>query len=257
MKSFSVIIPSFNSSEFIKDSIMSVIYQSFSDFEVLVIDNASSDRTIEIIKDIRDERIRIISERDDGIYDAMNKGVLLARGKYVHILNSDDKYSSSEVLQNVISEFDKNPNIAIIYSGIRYVSRLNGKLTRYWIPSEFSQVKLRIGWHPPHPGVFVRRDVFQRSGGFKTNFGVTGDFDWLLRVFKDELTETKRLNKICVDMRLGGASDKDSLTKVRGLKNVFRIHKTVFNSSSLALMAVFYRVVSKLIMKMRGILSNG
>lgn len=250
MPIFSIIIPCYNSATYIRENLRSVLNQSFVDYEIIIVDNVSVDDTLAIIKSFDDDRIQIVSEPDNGIYDAMNKGLSLRNGELVHILNSDDKYSSDTVLQDIFDEF-KLRNVDIIYSGIRYVSRNGDRKLHKWIPTRFNKLLLMLGWHPPHPGVFVHSRVYQSVGNFKTEYGVTGDYEWLLRVFNNDMIQTKLLKKICVDMRLGGASDKDFLTKLNGWISVFNIHRVVFNSSILSLLAIILRIATKLIRQLR------
>ena len=134
MPVFSIIIPCYNSEEFIRENIYSVVNQSFKDFEIIVIDNVSLDNTREIIESFNDKRIQIVSEPDSGIYDAMNKGLSLINGELVHILNSDDKYSSNMVLQNIFDDF-RLFDVELIYTGIRYISRSNCEILHTWMPS--------------------------------------------------------------------------------------------------------------------------
>jgi len=251
MPVFSIIIPCYNSEEFIRENIYSVVNQSFKDFEIIVIDNVSLDNTREIIESFNDKRIQIVSEPDSGIYDAMNKGLSLINGELVHILNSDDKYSSNMVLQNIFDDF-RLFDVELIYTGIRYISRSNCEILHTWMPSCYTKLGLFLGWHPPHPGVFVHSKVYRRLGYYDTNYGVTGDYEWLLRVFNKGNARSKLLAQICVEMRSGGASDKDLLTKLSGLKSVYDIHYKVYKSSIFAVLAVILRIATKLIRKLNG-----
>lgn len=249
---FSIIVPTFNSVSMVGENIKSILSQSITNLEVIIVDNRSTDGTLELLNSLSDQRVNIICENDLGIYDAMNKGIAAARGKYLHVLNSDDRYSHDNVLSNILFLFNSNEKTNLIYSGIKYFSRKTGRYSSEWLPSCYSPKKLKLGWHPPHPGIFAKKSIFENIGAFDLSFGVTSDLEWLIRVFKHELTIPLRLDEVTVDMRQGGASDASLRVKYRGLKTVYRIHRKAFGSSKLASTAVIFRILSKSFFKLRG-----
>jgi glycosyltransferase involved in cell wall biosynthesis len=154
--------------------------QSISDFEYVVIDGASTDGTLEVIREMTiGINVRVTSERDAGIYDAMNKGVRIARGKWLYFLNAGDRFADDGVLERVLATFNKSPKIKLGYGDVIYCAKGQQRLVRFdWLR----------GWnlrfeHLCHQAVFARRDLFERLGGFDLRFRINADWDWLLRAF--------------------------------------------------------------------------
>lgn len=208
MRKISIITVSLNSSATIKKTIESVVSQKNICIEYLIIDGASTDGTLEIIKEYASKYsfIRWISEKDTGIYDAMNKGVLLATGDIIGILNSDDYYCSDDVLNTVYNCIEDN-KIDSCYGNLVYSNKRNGKIYRYWKSGEFQNFK--YGWMPPHPSFFVKKEIYQKYGLFRMDCGVNADYELMLRFLQINKITTVWINKLFVCMRMGGASNKN------------------------------------------------
>ena len=152
----SIITPTFNSENFISSNINSIKIQTYNNFEHIIIDNKSKDKTLEIIKN-EGKNSKIISESDNGIYHAFNKGITLATGDVISIINSDDYLADDKVLENVISVFNSH-DIDIVYGNIKYVKRDNkNKIVRFWRSSTYIPKMFYLGWSPPHPSFFVKK----------------------------------------------------------------------------------------------------
>lgn len=208
---FSVITVCLNSEKTIRKTLESIKNQTFQDFEHLIIDGVSSDSTLQIVNEYNHAK-KVISEKDEGIYFAMNKGLQNASGDILCFLNADDFYADSEVLKNVAELFEKS-KAEIVYGDLQYISE-TGKILRFWRSSDFEIKMLQKGWMPPHPTVFFKRSVYEKFGGFDTSFTIAADYDWILRVFKQN-NLTSYLPKGLVNMTIGGESN-------RSLKNIFK-----------------------------------
>lgn len=206
---FTIITVCFNSADVILENLDSVKKQTFKNFEHIFIDGKSQDKTVKIINEYSLANKIIISEPDEGIYDAMNKGIRISKGEYIIFLNSDDFFINNTVLEKVNSCVRKiMPDI--IYSDIIYVSKINSKkVIRKWVSGIFKKSKLKFGWMPPHPGITIRKSVLVGAGGFDKSFRISGDYDLLLRIFSINTIKIKYLNIFTVAMKTGGVSNNN------------------------------------------------
>jgi glycosyltransferase len=201
----SIITAAFNSEKTIYDTLQSVASQSYSNIEHIIIDGASKDSTLKVVSEFN-HLAQLISEPDNGIYDAMNKGIQLASGDIIGILNSDDVYNNEYVIQDVVDQF-KSSKAEGIYGNLVFVDSINlEKIKRKWNAGNHSERKWLFGWMPPHPTFFVKRTVYQNYGLFDTSFSSSADYELMLRVIYKNKINVSYLNKILVKMRLGGKS---------------------------------------------------
>lgn len=190
----------------IADAIRSVQTQTYDAVEHLIIDGASTDGTLEIVEALRTPAMRMSSEPDDGIYDALNKGLALATGDVLGLVHSDDLLADDGVLTDVAAEF-ADPAVEAVYGDLEYVAAdAPERVVRYWRSGEFSREKLRRGWMPPHPTLFVRRSVIERHGAYDTSYRIAADYDAVLRWFGAGI-EVRYIPRVLVRMRLGGESN--------------------------------------------------
>jgi glycosyltransferase involved in cell wall biosynthesis len=202
----SIVTVSFNAAETIKQTLDSINKQSFKNWEHIIIDGLSTDETSVIVGNNSDPRRIFLSEKDEGIYDAMNKGLYLAKGNYVIILNSDDRFANSNVLQNLYDIF-VTKNCDVIYSGIAFIDSAGKRLAK-WIPEKFTKGSYVSGFHTPHPGFFVRRNLYEDLGQFDTNLKIAADFDLMLRFMEAENIMLEHYAVVTVEQRTNGASAK-------------------------------------------------
>ncbi len=206
----SIITATYNSSSTVRDTIESVLKQSYQDYEYIIIDGASKDKTIEVVKEYEHRfngRLKWISEPDKGIYDAMNKGIELATGDVVGILNSDDFFTSDDVLERVANEFHSESTLDAIYGDIHFVKDEDlTKCTRYYSSSYFRPWLLRFGFMPAHPSFYVRKEVYQKYGLYDLQFRTSSDFEMMVRLFGKNKIKAKYIHKDFVTMRTGGES---------------------------------------------------
>jgi glycosyltransferase involved in cell wall biosynthesis len=227
----SIITVCFNSEETIEDTIKSVDSQKHIDVEHIVIDGASTDSTIDIIK--RHKSIsKFVSEKDRGIYDAMNKGIALATGDVIGTLNADDFYANDNVLENVAKVF-LDSNIKACYGDLVYVNQKNTeKIVRYWKSQNYESGLFKSGWMPAHPTFFVRNSVYDKLGGFDLDYRIAADFELLFRLIEQNKIKTKYIPKVMVKMRLGGTTNKNLSNVITQNKEIIAILKKQYSDLS-------------------------
>lgn len=203
----SIITVCLNSAEAIEDCIESVSKQTHPDIEHIIIDGSSTDGTVEIINTHKDKIFKFVSEPDDGIYNAMNKGIKVSRGDVVTTLNSDDMYASRNIVHQM-SEFIEKHKFDAAYGDLVYVDRDNiEKVTRYWKAGYYQKGAFRYGWTPPHPTFFCRRGLFEKYGFFDRRFKIAADFELMLRFIEKNRIKFGYLPKVIVKMRRGGRAN--------------------------------------------------
>lgn len=237
----SIITVCFNAAKYIEDNITSVNNQDYSNLEHIFIDGLSNDNTVSIIKNMVRTNHILISEPDLGIYNAMNKGINLASGEYMIFLNSDDMFSD----HNIITKYAKTINqesADIVFSDILFSQR-NSKnnIIRTWKAGNFDKRKLKFGWMPPHPGVIIKAEIFKKFGGFDEKFKISGDYDFLLRVFSGFEGKIVYLNSVSVIMRHGGVSSQNYKNTFRKWKEDFTAIKQ--NNVGSILTVLFKRII--------------
>jgi glycosyltransferase len=206
----SIITAVYNSKDTIEDCLKSVASQTYKDVEHIIIDGGSTDGTMEVIENNKYKIInnKLLSEPDEGIYDALNKGIKLATGDVIGLLHSDDIYFDENVLTKVAKVFEKE-KVDSVYGDLIYVDKKDtSKVFRYWKAGEFSEDSLRKGWMPPHPAFFVRKEIFYKYGLYDTTLKIASDYDLILRFLGKHKITTAYLPEILVKMRWGGKSNK-------------------------------------------------
>ena len=203
----SVITVCYNSSKTIGDTLRSVREQTYKNIEHIIVDGGSKDNTLEVVAVEGVHVAKIVSEKDDGIYDAMNKGLALATGDVIGILNSDDVFADSSVISTVALTM-QNERIDACYGDLVYVAADDiGKVVRYWKSQAYRTGLFDHGWVPAHPTFYARRDVYQKFGNFDLSMRLAADFDILIRFIEAHQISTAYIPKVLVKMRLGGATN--------------------------------------------------
>lgn len=204
----SIVTVSYNAAATIADTLASVQAQDYPDVEHLVIDGASRDGTLEIVRDMADDRTVVVSEPDRGLYDAMNKGIALATGDVIGILNADDFYMHDAVLSDVAAAFAEGAAVDAILGDIAFLSGdpSQRRLGRRYRSDRFRPSRIAWGWMPAHPGMFVTSDAYRRVGPYKTDYKIGGDYEFVARAFGRHNISYRHLRDILVLMRPGGLS---------------------------------------------------
>jgi glycosyltransferase len=214
MLRFSIITACKNSETTIEASLQSLYGQKYKNFEHIVIDGRSVDKTVDLIKMYANQQTKVISEADGGIYDAFNKGLRCATGDVVCFLNSDDYFPDSETL-SAVSPYFANTNIQFVYGDANYISRGNGRVVRTWRARDYRDHTLSKGWSPCHTTLFLRRSVYEDLGVFDTDFKISSDYLHTIRLFKNYGHQSCYIPKVLKTMRVGGASTKLSNTFIK------------------------------------------
>jgi glycosyltransferase len=203
----SIITISYNSAETIEDTIKSVVSQDYQNIEYIIIDGASKDATLSIVDKYKDKIAKVVSEKDKGIYDAMNKGVQNATGDIIGILNSDDYYYDTTVISEVVRLFEQEKTDGL-YADLVYVDREDSdKIIRYWKSGAYKSGKFLKGWMPPHPTFFVKKEVYQNFGLYNTELRSAADYEFMLRVIHKYGISLTYMPRILTKMRVGGMSN--------------------------------------------------
>jgi len=216
----SIITVVWNGEKTIKDTIESVLSQTYSDIEYILIDGCSTDKTVEIINDYEQKISKFISEPDNGIYDAMNKGIDMATGDIVGILNSDDFYIDELTIGKVVKEFEEKL-VDSVYADLVYIKPENlNKTVRYYDSSIFNPSKFAYGLMPAHPTFFVKREIYKKYGMFRTDLKVAADFDILARFLYIHKISYSYINEVLVKMRTGGVSTSFSSIWINNIETL-------------------------------------
>lgn len=213
----SIITATYNSSFTILDCINSVNRQTYENIEHIIVDGLSTDNTLELIGSVPNRVKTIISEKDFGIYDAMNKGIKCATGEIIAILNSDDLYSNNNIIDKVVDKFRTNSNLGIFYGDLQYVKKDNlNKIVRNWLSLSYYDKFFEDGNVPPHPSVFVLKNVYNEVGYFNIKYKLAADYEFMLRAFKTTRYDIEYNPILIVKMRLGGATNKSIKNIING-----------------------------------------
>jgi glycosyltransferase involved in cell wall biosynthesis len=216
-----IITVCFNSAETIGQTIASIASQNYSNKEHIIVDGASKDNTMDIVKNASSVA-SYISEPDKGIYDAMNKGIKLATGDIIGLLNADDFYADETILTQV-SEVFQDPAIQACYADLIYVDQKDtSRVLRYWKSKNFRSGLFKKGWMPAHPTFFVRREVYEQLGNFNLEFPRQADFELTMRFLEIHQIKSVYIPKIWVKMRIGGASNNSIKGIIKGNLEAYR-----------------------------------
>ena len=210
----SIITVTYNSAATIADTLLSVQNQSYNNIEHIIVDGNSQDDTMEIVKSFPHVN-KWCSERDGGLYDAMNKGLEMATGDIIGILNSDDIYANNFVLSKVIDCFN-NEYVDTLYGDLHYVHPTDlSKVIRVWKSGRFKRSNFNFGWMPPHPTFFVRREVYEKAGMFNLSLKSAADYEVMLRILYKHKFNAAYLPEVLVKMRAGGVSNGSLRKRIR------------------------------------------
>jgi len=219
----SIITATYNSEKTIDKCMNSVLNQSYKNLEYIIIDGQSKDDTLEIIKSKSElhTNVIVISEKDKGVYDALNKGIIRATGDIIGFVHSDDFLATENIIETIVDAFKKH-NVDGVYGDLHYVAMDNTDIViRNWVSQSFSHKLLNRGWMPAHPTVFLKKEIYNTHGLFNLKYKIAADYDFVLRIFKDNMNTWYYLSETIVKMRIGGVSNKN-------LSNVFQKTKEDF-----------------------------
>jgi glycosyltransferase len=215
---FSIITAVRNNKDNLRNAIASLRMQTFRNYEHIIIDGASTDGTIDVIKELADEKTKWTSEPDSGIYEALNKGIKMSSGDVICLLHSDDEFAEPKILETVADVFNQYQTDSV-YGDLLYVrkpksesdtqhKRETHKVIRWWRSGEFKYKSLKFGWMPPHPAFFVKKKVYEDFGYFDPTFRIAADYEIILRFLWNKKISTAYLPKVITRMAGGGESNR-------------------------------------------------
>jgi len=211
----SIVTVCYNSAETIENTLISVLSQSYTNIEYIIVDGQSTDTTLEIIGRYKSRLSKVISEPDNGIYDAINKGILLASGELVGVLNSDDFYVNSTVIEEVVNEL-RRQNADCVYGDLQYVDRQDTNIVkRNWVSGKYEHGLFFKGWMPPHPTFFIKNDCYKKYGLFNLKLKSAADYELMLRMLHLHQIKAAYLPKVLVKMRVGGKSNISLMNRIK------------------------------------------
>lgn len=217
---FTIITATYNAARTLRETLASVASQSIT-VEHLLIDGGSTDDTLAIARRYGKHLAKVVSEPDQGMYDAMNKGIAMASGEVVGMLNADDRYAGPDVLEKVAGVF-ADPDVEACYGDLVYFrDGKDGKkrIVRYWKAGQYHSRRFYWGWMPPHPTFFVRRSVYERFGGFRLEFGTAADYELMLRFLLKHPIRVAYIPEVLVEMRVGGRSNASLGARLEAHRN--------------------------------------
>lgn len=204
----SIITVTYNSAKYVDDCINSIIRQNYKNIEYIIVDGNSTDGTLDIIKKYSSNIYKWISEEDNGMYDALNKGMQLATGDVIGILNSDDVLASADIISEIVNCFQKN-NVDSLYGDLVYVDPFDlQKVLRFWKGLPYDRRRFTYGWMPAHPTFYIRRELIEKFGGYESHYFTAADFEFMARYLYRFKISSYYLPKLIVKMRAGGASNE-------------------------------------------------
>jgi len=239
----SVITVVLNNKDYVEASIRSVLAQTYSGIEHIIIDGGSTDGTVDVIRRCNGKISQFINEPDNGIYDAMNKGIRLATGDIIGILNSDDFYADENAVSEVVKEFEKK-KVDSVFADLVFIKRDNpNKIVRYYKSSNFSPDKFRYGWMPAHPTFFAKHSVYKQYGMFRTDYKLASDYELLTRFLGKYKISYSYIPRVLIKMRTGGVSTKSFKNNIIHNREIIRA------CAENGLETNFFRVYSKYFLK--------
>lgn len=243
--SISIITVVLNNKNHIASAIESVLSQKYENIEYIIIDGGSTDGTMEIVEKYKNRISKIVSEKDEGIYYAMNKGLNMASGDIIGILNSDDIYTNSGVADQIVKEITE-VDADVCWGNMVYVNKNDtDKIVRFWKSSEYKKGKFQKGWAPPHSTFFVKKEIYAKYGRFKTDFSIAADYELMLRFLEKHRIKSCYIPKVLVKMRMGGRSNSSLSNIARGAIECYRSWK-INNLKINPIIPLFIRPASKI-----------
>lgn len=241
-----VITVCFNSEATIRDAIDSVIRQKYENIEYIIIDGGSEDRTVEIAREYGNS-LAVFSEPDDGIYDAFNKGLKLAKGDIIHFLNSDDFYHSENSVSRAVETFLKD-KVDMVFMRTNIIESKSKKLRRVYPSIHLSRYDLERGFMPPHPGSFIKYEIYDALGDFDVSFNICGDYEYFCRIAACDKWTCSSIDDVGVSMREGGISSSGAIARLRLNIEVLRaLRINGFSASPWRLLIKYVRKIREFI----------
>ena len=211
----SIITVTYNSAEYLADCINSVMRQDYDNIEHIIVDGKSTDGTLEVIRNFQGNIAKWMSETDRGMYDAINKGIKIATGDIIGILNSDDMFASEDVISEIVNCFQEF-QLDAVYGDLVYVQKANtNKVVRLWKGFSYKRYRFNYGWMPAHPTFYIRRELIDKFGGYESHYFTAADYEFMARYLYFHHISARYLSKLIVKMRTGGQSNSTIKSRLR------------------------------------------
>ncbi|WP_443938139.1 glycosyltransferase family 2 protein [Pedobacter sp. MW01-1-1] len=214
----------FNGEKYLEDCILSVLNQTYKNLEYIIVDGGSTDDTLKIIGKYKDQIQMVISEKDKGLYDALNKGISMATGEVVGMLHADDLFADMDVVAEVVRVFENHETDAV-YGDLNYIHPLTLKVIRKWTSKQANSNDIKNGWMPAHPTLYLKRCLFEKYGYYALDMGTAADYDLMVRYFFAFKIVAQYLPKLLVNMRTGGLSNQSISNRAKALMNDYKALK--------------------------------
>ena len=237
----SIITVAYNAQNTIERCINSVLQQTFKNIQYIIIDGGSTDNTVKIINKYRANIDVFVSESDNGVYDAMNKGIALATGDVIGTINADDFFADNNVLYSIAKAFAEQ-DTAILYGNLDYIDP-NDKVVRKWRSGKYRKGIFNWGWMPPHPTFYCKKSLFEKLGGYKLDYGSAGDYELMLRFIHRNNINAYYLNKVLIKMVVGGISNKSLRNRVQAMR--FDLKAMRNNNIFLPMVTILFKPLRK------------
>jgi glycosyltransferase involved in cell wall biosynthesis len=242
----SIITVTKNCKDTIEDCLKSVRQQDYVNKQHIIIDGKSTDGTIEKIRELKDQVDYFSSEIDSGIYEALNKGLKIANGEIVGFLHADDIYATNSILTLIAKKFE-DEKVCAVYGNLNYVDKKNTNIViRKWKSEIYDEKKIKKGWMPPHPTLYVRREWYKKINGFNTKYKISADYLSILELFKHEEFKTEYIDEVLILMRTGGASNRSIKAVIKKMKEDWSILRINENNKINAFKVLVWKNLSKL-----------
>lgn len=240
----SIITITYNCEKTIVKCLDSMISQTYDNIEYIIVDGGSTDQTLKIVESYSKIIDKLISEPDEGIYDALNKGIRISTGDVIGFLHSDDVFANNKILENIMRVFISF-DTDVVYGDIEILKDLNDlKPKRKWISKKFHPSLLALGWMPAHTSLFVKTSLYSKFGYFNTSFSISGDYDFILRIFKNREVNSYYMNETIVKMLDGGVSNKNFSSFM--LKSIEDFRALKINKIRFPFFALLAKKISKI-----------
>jgi glycosyltransferase involved in cell wall biosynthesis len=246
---FTIITVTYNAAKTVEDTICSVLSQTYPDIEYIIVDGASNDGTLSIIDKYRGRISRVISEPDNGPYDAMNKGIALASGDIIGLLHSDDMYADINAISRISEPFN-NENVDSAFGDLVFVDKKNTeKITRYYRADDFSVNRFAYGCMPPHPTFFAKKECYKKYGAFKADYRISADFELVARFLLTNRISYRYVPEVIVKMRMGGMSTRNLKSNIILNNEILKAcHENGINTN---IFKIYSKYITKLSQKFR------
>jgi len=240
----SLITVVYNGEKYLNECFESVKAQDYADLEYIVIDGGSTDSTLSIVEQHKKAIGQFVSEKDKGMYDALNKGITIANGEVVGILNADDMLAGTDVISNIVKQFKEEKSDGV-YGNLNYINPDQANsIVRKWVSKPFTLKDIKLGWMPAHPTLYLKKDLFEKYGNYSLDYGTAADYELMIRFLYQHQVKAVFLNQLIVNMRIGGMSNASFKQRYHAMLNDFKAMRS--NAIPYPIITLLLKKISKI-----------